>query len=99
VVELQSTGVPFVVAVAKVRSSAPMVPQARVQAFLNGPDGEFLAVVSGRWFCFSRGSHEIRMEFPHPVPPNTTIDRVVIHPVDDDPDGTALNCAGPAEAG
>jgi hypothetical protein len=97
-VELLSSGVPHVVVVADVKSSAPMVPQASVQAFLNGPDGEFLAVVSGRWFCISRGSHEIRMEFPHDVLPNTTIDRVLIHPIANAPDGTALNCAGPAQA-
>jgi hypothetical protein len=87
------------VVVAEVESSAPMVPQASVQAFLTGPDGEFLAVVAGRWYCFSQGSHEIRMQLLHPVPPGTTIDRVAIHPVTNDPDEAALNCAGPAEAG
>jgi hypothetical protein len=84
------------VVVADVVSSAPMVPQASVQAFLTGPDGEFLAVVAGRWYCFSEGRHEIRMQLLHPVPSGTTIDRVVIHPVTNDPDGTALHCAGPA---
>jgi hypothetical protein len=98
-VELQSSGVPHVVVVADIRSTAPMVPEASVQALLKGPDGEFLAVVAGRWFCFSQGHHEIRMEFPHPVPANTTIDRVLIHPITNDPDGTALNCAGPAKTG
>jgi hypothetical protein len=87
------------VVVAKVRTDQPMVAQASVQAFLNGPDGAFLAVVAGRWYCFSQGSHEIRMQLLHPVPDGTTVDRVVIHPVADDPGGTALNCAGPAEAG
>lgn len=87
------------VAVAEVVSKAPMVDLASVQAFLTGPDGEFLAVVSGRWSCISEGRHEIRMQLLHPVPAGTTIDRVVIHPVTDDPSGTALNCAGPAEAG
>ncbi len=87
------------VVVAKVRTDEPMVAQASVQAFLDGPDGAFLAVVAGRWYCFSQGSHEIRMQLLHPVPAGTTVDRLVIHPVTDDPDGTALNCAGPAEAG
>ena len=87
------------VVVAKVQTDEPMVAQASVQAFLNGPDGTFLAVVAGRWYCFSQGSHEIRMQLLHPVPAGTTVDRVVIHPVTDDPGGTALNCAGPAEAG
>ncbi|GAA4752274.1 hypothetical protein GCM10023350_41930 [Nocardioides endophyticus] len=87
------------VVVAKVHTDEPMVAQASVQAFLDGPDGTFLAVVAGRWYCFSQGTHEIRMQLLHPVPAGTTVDRVVIHPVADDPDGTALNCAGPAEAG
>lgn len=85
------------VVVANVQTSEPMVPQASVQAFLVDPDGTFLAVVSGRWYCFSKGSHEIRMQLLHPVPAGTTVDRVAIHPVTDDPDGTALNCAGPAQ--
>lgn len=84
------------VVVADVVSSSPMVPQASVQAFLTGPDGEFLAVVAGRWYCFTEGRHEIRMQLLHAVPSGTTIDRIVIHPVTNDPDGTALQCAGPA---
>jgi hypothetical protein len=87
------------VVVANVENSSSIVPQASVQAFLTGPDGEFLAVVAGRWYCFSQGRHGIRMQLRHPVPSGTTIDRVVIHPVPNDPDETALNCAGPAEAG
>jgi hypothetical protein len=97
-VQLDGNGEGAVV-VAKVTTDQPMVAQASVQAFLDGPDGEFLAVVAGRWYCFSQGSHEIRMQLLHPVPAGTTIDRIVIHPVTDDPGGTALNCAGPAEAG
>lgn len=87
------------VVVAKVRTDEPMVAQASVQAFLDGPDGAFLAVVAGRWYCFSQGSHEIRMQLLHPVPAGTTVDHLVIHPVTDDPGGRALNCAGPAETG
>jgi hypothetical protein len=85
------------VVVANVQTSEPMVAQASVQAFLVDPGGSFLAVVSGRWYCFSEGRHEIRMQLLHPVPAGTTVDRVAIHPVTDDPDGTALNCAGPAQ--
>lgn len=97
-VQLDSDGEGAVV-VAKVRTDEPMVAQASVQAFLDGPDGKFLAVVAGRWYCFSQGSHEIRMQLLHPVPAGTTIDRIAIHPVSEDPGGAALNCAGPAEAG
>jgi hypothetical protein len=87
------------VVVADVQSTAAMVPQASVQAFLTGPAGEFVAVVAGRWFCFSEGHHEIRMRLLHAVPSGTTIDRIVIRPVTNDPDGTPLHCAGPAETG
>lgn len=96
-VRLDGNGLGAVV-VADVRNTGPMVPQAGVQAFLYGADGDFLAVVSGRWYCFSRGAHQISMQLLHPVPDGTTVDTVVIHPVTDDPDGTALNCAGPARA-
>lgn len=87
------------IVVADVRASVPMVSTASVQAFLDGPDGRFLAVVAGRWYCFSRGSHEIRMQLEHPVPAGTTVESVVVHPVADDPDGAATNCAGPAQTG
>ncbi|GAA1793414.1 hypothetical protein GCM10009795_043760 [Nocardioides hankookensis] len=87
------------VVVADVRNAGPMVEQASVQAFLYGADGDFLAVVAGRWYCFSRGDHQIAMQLLHPVPDGTTVKEVVIHPVSDDPDGTALNCAGPARVG
>ena len=87
------------VVVADVKATGPMVAQASVQAFLTGPDGKFLAVVAGRWFCFSKGSHQIRMQLLHPVPAGTTVDKVVVHPLTGDADGTALHCAGPARAG
>ena len=96
-VRLDGNGLGAVV-VADVRNTGPMVDQASVQAFLYGADGDFLAVVAGRWYCFSRGAHEIAMQLLHPVPDGTQVDRVVIHPVTDDPGGTALNCAGPARA-
>jgi hypothetical protein len=87
------------VVVADVRSTGPTVAQASVQAFLDGPDGEFLAVVAGRWYCFARGSNEIRMQLLHPVPTGTTVDHVVIHPVTDEADSAALGCTGPAQVG
>jgi hypothetical protein len=95
-VSLESDALGAVV-VANVRSDVPMVDEASVQAFLNGADGGFLAVVSGRWDCFSEGNHEIRMQLLHPIPAGTTIDHVLIHPVTHDPDRPASSCAGPAE--
>ncbi|GAW49973.1 MULTISPECIES: hypothetical protein [unclassified Nocardioides] len=87
------------VVVADVLSSASVVPQASVQAFLTRPGGELVAVVAGRWFCFSEGRHEIRMQLLHAVPPGTEVNRVTIRPATSDPDGTPLHCAGPAENG
>jgi hypothetical protein len=87
------------VVVADVRSTGPTVAQASVQAFLDGPDGEFLAVVAGRWYCFAQGSNEIRMQLLHPVPAGTTVDRVVIHPVADAADTSAPECTGPTQVG
>lgn len=87
------------VVVADVQSTEPTVAQASVQAFLDGPDGEFLAVVAGRWYCFAQGSNEIRMQLLHPVPPGTTVDHVVVHPVTDEADASALDCTGPTQVG
>jgi hypothetical protein len=87
------------VVVADVRSPAPMVAEASVQAFLTGPDGEFLAVVAGHWYCLSAGRHEIQMQLRHPVPAGTPIDRVLVHPIPNDHGGTAPKCAGHVETG
>ena len=67
------------VVVAKVETDEPMVAQASVQAFLDGPDGEFLAVVAGRWYCFSAGQPRDPDAAAPSGPAGTTIDRVA-HP-------------------
>lgn len=60
------------------------VDAAAGQAFLTGPDGEFLAVVSGRFSCFSPGRpRRVEMELFHPVPGGTTVDSVVAYPLSD----------------
>jgi hypothetical protein len=87
------------VVVANVHSAEPTVAQASVQAFLSGPDGEFLAVVAGRWYCFAAGDNAIRMQLLHPVPAGTTVDHVVVHPVTDEADVSAPECAGPTQVG
>jgi hypothetical protein len=76
---------------ATVSNSDPVVAQASVQAFLTGPDGEFLAVVAGRWYCVAQGTSHIQMQLLHPVPAGTTVDRVVIHPVPDET-GKGTSC-------
>ena len=60
------------------------VDAAAGQAFLTGPDGEFLAVVSGRFSCFSTSRpRRVEMELFHPVPDGTTVESVVAYPLND----------------
>lgn len=60
------------------------VPALAGQAFLTGPDGSFLAVVSGRFACFTQGeARDVVMELYHPVPDGTTIESVVAYPLAD----------------
>lgn len=59
--------------------------QATAQAFFNDANGDFLAVVSGRWDCFTTGLRKIRMQFFHALPPGAVVDSVVVHPVSEDP--------------
>ncbi len=69
---------------ALVTSSDEPVDAAAGQAFLNGPDGEFLAVVSGRFSCFSPDRpREVMLELYHPVPDGTTVESVVAYPLSD----------------
>jgi hypothetical protein len=73
------------VVVADVTTPASPVRQAIAQAFLDGPDGEFIAVVSGRWTCFAPGvPRRIQMQLYHPLPAGTTVDSVVAYPVGED---------------
>ncbi|MCW2794370.1 MAG: hypothetical protein JWO76_3468, partial [Nocardioides sp.] len=67
------------VVVADVTTRGGSTPQAVAQAFLTDADGDFLAVVSGRWDCFTEGDREIRMQLFHPVPAGTTVESVVVH--------------------
>ena len=65
------------------------------QAFLTDRSGEFLAVVSGRWSCLTVGRRVIDMELFHPLPAGAQVDRVVAHPVSDDPTRETPDCRGP----
>lgn len=52
------------------------------QAFLTDPGGRLVAVVSGRFWCFTDGvSRTVRMQLPQPVPPDTRVARVVARPL------------------
>ena len=65
------------------------VAAAAGQAFLVGPGGEFIAVVSGRFSCFAPGApRRVEMELYHPVPDGTTVESVVAYPLND-PTSTA----------
>lgn len=68
----------------RITSTDKLVDAAAGQAFLTGPDGEFLAVVSGRFSCFSPGRpRTVVMELFHPVPDGTTVESVVAYPLRD----------------
>lgn len=52
------------------------------QVFLHGPDGEFLAVVSGRFRCFTADEpRPIVVELYHPVPDGTVVESMVAYPL------------------
>ncbi len=80
------------VVLAEVTSRNGVVPQARAQAFLSDANGDFLAVVSGRWSCFVPGKRKIRMQLFHRVPAGTQVDSVVIHPLRNDPSWPKPTC-------
>ncbi len=73
------------VVVAEVTTTGGSAGQATAQAFLNDANGDFLAVVSGRWDCFTPGKRLIRMQLFHTLPPGAVVDSVVMHPVTEDP--------------
>ncbi len=68
------------------------VPAVVAQAFLADPQGNVVAVVSGRWTCVRPGQQRFHMQLFHDVPPGTTIDDVRVHPVSDDPSAPAPTC-------
>ncbi len=81
-VETNSVGA---VVLADVRTKGGPAAQATAQAFINDANGDFLAVVSGRWDCFTNGLRKIRMQFFHELPPGAVVDSVTVHPVSGDP--------------
>jgi hypothetical protein len=73
-------------------TSGAAVPEAIAQAFVTDRDGRLLAVVSGRWTCLAPGTRRLHMQLFHPLPPDARVDRVVVHPVTDDPTRRAPAC-------
>lgn len=52
------------------------------QAFLVDAEGELVAVISGRFYCFDPGqSRRVRMELTRPVPPGTRLQKAIAHPL------------------
>ncbi len=53
-----------------------------VQAILTDADGEVAQVISGRFYCFERGTpREVRLHLFHGVPRSLRLDRVVAFPI------------------
>jgi hypothetical protein len=64
------------------------------QAFLTDPTGKFMAVVSGRFDCFTEDrSRTVEMQLFHAVPPGTRVQRVVAYALPDDAPGAVDSCS------
>jgi hypothetical protein len=69
------------------------LPALAAQAFLRGPDGEFLAVVSGRFRCFAADRpRSVVVQLFHPVPKGTVIESVETYPMSGATAGAAGSC-------
>lgn len=66
------------------------------QAFVTDRAGDFIAVVSGRWSCLVDGRRSIRMELFHLLPEGAKVERVLVHPVSDDPTRAKPDCSSGA---
>ena len=63
-------------------ATGPVDGRVAAQAFLVGPRGRFVAVVSGRFWCFADGdTRTVRMQLPQTVPRGTRVDRIVARSV------------------
>jgi hypothetical protein len=66
-----------------VKMSQNVGPYVTVQALLDGPDKEFLGVISGGFYCLAANTERtIKLQFFHPVPAGSTVDSVVSFPLD-----------------
>lgn len=98
----QATAAPFntyvnaagSVAVADVTTTGGPIDSALVQAVVNDADGEFVAVISGTWFCFVPGpARRIYMQLYQVLPEGSTIESVSLYPKYDAADGGDANVA------
>ncbi|MFB9311834.1 hypothetical protein [Nocardioides plantarum] len=71
--------------VADVTTKGDPIDAAVVQALIDGPDGKFLAVISGTWFCFAPGAvpDRIKMQLYTKVPRGSTVRSVTAFPLPD----------------
>lgn len=80
------------VASAIVRPRGGPIESAVMQAVINGPDGEFLAVISGTWYCFlPQEPRKIWMQLYQRVPEGSEIASVTAFPKPDDMSGGDAN--------
>jgi hypothetical protein len=67
---------------ADVTTRGEPIDAAVVQALIDGPDGAFLAVISGTWFCFAPGAPDrILMQLYTTVPEGSTVRSVTAFPL------------------
>lgn len=70
------------IAVAEVDTADQAVDTSFVQAMVNGPDGEFLTVISGYWYCLRPGApQQVQMQLFQRVPAGSSIDAVSVVPM------------------
>lgn len=63
--------------------SGKVGPYISAQAFLAGPDGKFIAVVSGGYYCLPPNKQRtIRLQFFHPLPAQSRVRSIVAYPLD-----------------
>ncbi|MGB0100761.1 MAG: hypothetical protein WBP61_10825 [Nocardioides sp.] len=80
------------VVLADLRTGQPQ-DEVIAQALVTDGAGDLQAVVSGRWTCLQPGGRSIRMQLFHSLPAGARVDRILVHPVTEDPTRPAPQCA------
>jgi hypothetical protein len=58
-------------------------PYMTAQALLDGPSGKLIGVISGAYYCLrANAKRTITLQFFHPVPPGSSVSKVVAYPLD-----------------
>ena len=71
--------------IADVTTKGEPIDAAVIQALIDGPDGTFVAVISGTWFCLAPSAkpRRIKMQLYTQVPRGSTVKSVTAYPLPD----------------